>query len=394
MFESPDKILRGAQERSPFPPADCMGVRGRGFSKQQLQPGEMLDVLQGRMMQVYTESLEWKRLSGTYVDKSSQYMRQISLLQLCRDVVVKAGAIVLYGERLLELEHDLLRIYTEFDEYSWMIFYKYPPRFAKKMSIPREKIVRAFTAYYQLPKDQRPGQAWYLRAMEDEQRALGISDRDIAVTSVTSFNFNVTSANPFKLCFWMLAYILFDSSLYIALRAEISSAFKAGTLDINALINNCPRLQAVFDEVLRLTTFSTSIRTVISPTIINGTHLRTGTKVLVPYRQLHIDPSVFGANVFEFQADRFLKDKSLGKSASYRPFGGGSTLCPGRFIARSQVTAFVAVVMERFDVELAPGQYGKEAGQRFPRMDEGKPSLGVMGPVPGDDFVVSVKSRH
>ena len=191
----------------------------------------------------------------------------------------------------------------------------------------------------------------------------------------------------------MLAHILFDESLYKDLRTEVKNAFKAGKLDIDYLVSDCPQLQAVFDEVLRLKTFSTSIRTVISPTTINGTHLRVGTKVLLPYRQLHVDSSVFGLNVLEFERDRFLKDKNLGKSPSYRPFGGGSTLCPGRFIARSQVTAFVAEILNRFNIELASttGETGVGGSKpQFPRMDEGKPSLGVMGPVAGDDLIVVV----
>ena len=186
----------------------------------------------------------------------------------------------------------------------------------------------------------------------------------------------------------MLAYILFDQSLCKSLRAEVTSAFKADKLDVECLINDCPQLQAVFDEVLRLKTASTSIRTVLSPTTINGTDLRVGMKVLLPYRQLHIDPNVFGTNAADFDPTRFLRDKTLVKSASYRPFGGGSTFCPGRFIARSQVTAFVAMILNRFDVQLASSN---SQGQKFPRMEEGKPSLGVMGPIKSNDLIVNVR---
>ena len=188
MFESPDKVHQGSQERSIIPPSDSIGVRGRSFSKQQLQPGKMLDEVQSKVLQAYTESLDWQVLSGQYVFKQTGEAKHISLMKWCQQVVIEAGVKALYGERLLDIEPDLLQTYIEFDEYSWMIFYKYPPRFAKPMSIPRERIIQAFTKYYQLPQEQRPGQAWYLRALEDEQRKLGIDDRDIGVTSVTSFN--------------------------------------------------------------------------------------------------------------------------------------------------------------------------------------------------------------
>lgn len=143
MFESPDKVRRGLQEPSPIPPPDCIGVHGRCFSKRQLQPGEMLDSVQSKVMQVLDENLNWETLSGPYLLRQTGKAKCLSLMKWCQQVIIEAGVRACYGDRLLEIEPDLLRTYIEFDEYSWMIFYKYPPIFARPMSVPREKIIQA-----------------------------------------------------------------------------------------------------------------------------------------------------------------------------------------------------------------------------------------------------------
>jgi len=109
----------------------------------------------------------------------------------------------------------------------------------------------------------------------------------------------------------------------------------------------------------------------------------------MPYRQLRFDPHVFGANAAHFDAARFLNNRSLALSTSYRPFGGAAAHCPGRFPERREVYMFVVLVLRRSDISLE-GVGGEKP--RFSRMDETIPSGGMMGPVAGDD--VFVKARQ
>ena len=104
-----------------------------------------------------------------------------------------------------------------------------------------------------------------------------------------------------------------------------------------------------------------------------------------PFRQLHFDEGIFGADAQRFVPERFIRDEGLVRSKGFRPFGGGTTHCPGRFVAKQEVFMFVAVVLHRFEVRLAPGE------QAFPVLERKKPSLGVMDPVEGDDVVVEVR---
>ena len=67
-------------------------------------------------------------------------------------------------------------------------------------------------------------------------------------------------------------------------------------------------------------------------------------------------------------------------------------MCPGRFIARQEVLAFVAFVLKRFDLKLVSKGKGK-LQQDFPRLEELKPTLGVIGPVQGEDVVVEISQQ-
>lgn len=200
--------------------------------------------------------------------------------------------------------------------------------------------------------------------------------------------YNRVNSNTYKMCFWIFSYILYYPKFLNAIREETRAACEGrDDVDMTHLLERSPYLNAVFDEVMRLTNSSSSIRRVDAEVRIGGLKLREGTNVLIPYRQLHFNENAFGDDVRMFNPDRFLRNKSLNRNPSYRPFGGGSTYCPGRFIARQEVVAFVALVLYRYDITLA----GSDAG--FPAIEEMKPCLGVMGPVDGTDLPIKLSLR-
>lgn len=194
----------------------------------------------------------------------------------------------------------------------------------------------------------------------------------------------------------MLAYILFDKTLFAALRAETSLAYQDGEIDIPHLMNQCPRLEATYQESLRVVNGALSARKIISPTKIGDKALRPGNTILIPFRQLHHNKAVFGGDPDHFDPERFLRDKTLINSPSFKPFGGGHNYCPGRFLAKQEMLVFVALALNRFDIELAPLE-SQEGGvprlQRFPLLDEFTPALGVNGPLKGSDVYVNIKRR-
>lgn len=164
-------------------------------------------------------------------------------------------------------------------------------------------------------------------------------------------------------------------------------------MDVKYLLRECPRLDAVYHETLRIVNGALSGRRVVAPTKIGGKVLRPGNLVIIPYQQLHYNEQVWGQDPLRFDPERFLKDRNLTSHPAYRPFGGGVSYCPGRVLAQQEVYGFVALLLHRLDIELASAPLGAAgtASQQFPRLDRTKPSLGITGPVDGMDLIIKVR---
>lgn len=197
----------------------------------------------------------------------------------------------------------------------------------------------------------------------------------------------------------MLSYILFDKALLRDLRAETSMAFQNGQLVHQYLMENCPRLDATFQETLRITSGALSARKIVSPTRLGNKVLQSGNVILIPFSQLHRNKAVFD-DPSHFHPERFLKNKSLSYCSSFKPFGGGVSHCPGRHVARLELLAFVALIINRFDIELSvPSDCNAdarrpEAQQKFPEIDVITPSLGINAPKKGADVYFNIGVRQ
>jgi cytochrome P450 len=105
------------------------------------------------------------------------------------------------------------------------------------------------------------------------------------------------------------------------------------------------------------------------------------------HRQILTDENAFGADAQQFNSERFLHNTSLIRSKSYSPFGGGPMLCPGRFMARGETLVFLALMIERFEVEVVKVK-------PFPRLDtKTGAGFGILGPLEGDDVLVKLAKR-
>ena len=198
-------------------------------------------------------------------------------------------------------------------------------------------------------------------------------------------------SNAYKLAFWVLSYILFDSALHNCIRDETAPAIRGNEIDLPYLTSNCPQLQAVYREAMRLTKRDVAVRKVVGDTKINGKTLRAGNATIVPSCQLHDNVSVFGKDHETFDAGRFLKSPELASSPTYKPYGGGRTQCPGRFFAVPEIFGFIALLIHRWDIELVrpePDEGKIVNSQTFPRKDESTLTVGVSRPLPEDKVEV------
>lgn len=87
----------------------------------------------------------------------------------------------------------------------------------------------------------------------------------------------------YKLCFWLVAHLLSNQALLRAITLEIQPAIDPQTqaVDHTYLTENCPMLDSLYSEVLRLTVSSPMARIVSSTSTIGGKTLKEGNQVLV-----------------------------------------------------------------------------------------------------------------
>ena len=200
--------------------------------------------------------------------------------------------------------------------------------------------------------------------------------------------------SAYRLNYWILAYILHDPRLLASIRSEIALAFQTPDVNYRHIYESCPRLYAVFNEALRCSSGSVTTRNVEAPMTMQGRTIRPGSTIMVPIRELHSNAEIFGANVNQFDADRFL-GKKLDKSPYFMPFGGGVTYCPGRFLAKRLSLSFVATMLERFEILIVDKNGVAKGAQalRAPDMDHVTPNMGIMKPVKGQETYINLLER-
>lgn len=196
------------------------------------------------------------------------------------------------------------------------------------------------------------------------------------------------NTNTWRACFWLCAYVLHDPELLNAIRAETAPYVEriSSLSDLHSNLARCKLFSSTYHEVLRLVDSPISLRTLSKPAVsAMGESLPAGARLMIMHRQLMKDVDAWGENADQFDPRRFLGHEDLLKCKSYTPFGGGSMLCPGRFMARGEVMVFVALLIHRFDV-LTHGP--------FPQLDtKSGAGAGILGPKKDVDAVIVVSRK-
>jgi cytochrome P450 len=400
MWRHPSKDEAQNPKLIPNPMHKALSHLQESIMKWQLHPGAKLETLSEKFLGCISSAMTWEHMTTKVVrseSKDGKY-RIVGLLEWTQEVLLESATRTFFGDRLLDMEPDLFKNFFTFDDNSWLFTYKIPKPWSKEMLAAKDVVQRALEKYFALPAEDRPGEAWVIRTLEDEMRGRGIASKDIA--AMLNMIFWVINGNAYKLCFWILAYLMHDPALFSAIKEEVVSAIDAHTpaSELPERLDKCKQLDSVYHEVMRLISSSMAVRNVATPMEVGGKTLSKGTKILVPFRQMHFNEDVWGANVREFDPTRFMtaegkKGRDAARDSNFRPFGGGTTICPGRFLAKREVLAFVALGIVRFDLSLEAGTGEKDDNgvqSVFPKLELAKPCLGLMGPAKGDNVYIKV----
>lgn len=303
----------------------------------------------------------------------------------------------------------------------------YPKYTARKGFAGRRKLHRAINEYFDRG-DYKHGLG-VIKARHDAVINNGGTTDDVARFEIGDLIGVLVNATP--TFFWMLLTIYSNASLLSSLRAEIGDVMKTTTpitkdgskgvtkheIDITTLEPTCPLLLSSYRELLRHRTQSSSSRWIVQDTIIADTYLLKKDSVLmVPGALIHADP-IWGPDRKEFNPRRFLKPPLSSSSSSstsssststttttnkttqakphpgaYRAWGGGQTLCPGRFFATTEITSAVAMVVMRFEIEPCADRKGRKGEWVFPKVDGNRVASSIHPP--SEDVRVRIRERE
>lgn len=129
-----------------------------------------------------------------------------------------------------------------------------------------------------------------------------------------------------------------------------------------------PLLNSVINETLRLCSNGTSVREVINDVVLQvplsdyaghsgsskGSRdvlFKKGDIIYMPNRYFHLNPAEF-ADPEVFDPKRFAEDKPSKSSrpGTFLPFGGGTSVCSGRFLANAELKSLIIILLRYFDV--------------------------------------------
>ncbi|KIM28636.1 hypothetical protein M408DRAFT_16291 [Serendipita vermifera MAFF 305830] len=370
---------KGVQELQSDP--DGLGPllqHNHAYLKEFLGPGGSLEPLTRGYIKYLDIELQ-KEVSGSGIE--------VKLENWVRTVLTVASTNALLGPELLKQEPDTITRLWEWERDFQTLSLGLPAWMLKRAHANREITVQNF-ARHTFDKSAMD----IVSRLQDLMRSRGVSERDIGAANFSFWS--AVQANAPLTAFWMLHYILFIPGLLDKIRAEIAPAFDASSTKLtnfSHLLDHCPLFDSLYHEVLRYTGSGVGIRKVEEDTIIAGYTLLENALVMMPVRPFHFDPAIFGDDVNEFVPDRFIRDeKTLASGLKnpgtkvLRPFGGGTTLCPGRHFAGNEILSGVATILYRFDVQVVDGEK-----MTFPSSKE--PTVGTY--LPDRDVTVRIQTR-
>ena len=240
------------------------------------------------------------------------------------------------------------------------------PYLVPRLHAARERIAVAFEAYY---KHGLEAASPTFRVRHDLITEHGISERDVAHLELGGLIAVASNTGP--AAFWILYHVFSDPALLAELRAELDSfvTTKAGdgdtkrllTFDFSTAKQRCSLLTCIFQETLRRHSTGTAVRSVTQDTLLANKYLlKKGAVLQMPAAAIHTDPAVWGADMHEFRPRRW---EGKAPPGSFRGFGGGTSLCPGRHFAMSEILIMVCLMALRYDVRPAGGGAWKEMEQ-------------------------------
>ncbi|EJD41764.1 cytochrome P450 [Auricularia subglabra TFB-10046 SS5] len=341
----------GMNKLSSTEEGDSLFQNAHAFYRDSLKEGPQLDLLTLNFLKYVRLELE------AWFKKADGITQEANLRAWSRALLGAASTNAVMGPFILEKYPDFLADVWAVERGFFYYVNRIPRFLVNERYAARDRVMAAFAAYLSDETNRKDG-APMIWDREDQMHAKGMQLLDRARYTYSAYAALQTNSIPNSSA--LLWHLFGDRALLARVRAELEPVFDGKpyitTLEqVAALQTRCPLLRACFDETLRLYSPAASNRRVVEDTVVSGYLLKAGRHVILP-AFAHHQSDVFGDEPARFRPDRFLPGGGA-DAKQVRAFGGGVSLCSGRYFASNEVLSYAAQVVWRCDVEmLADGE--------------------------------------
>lgn len=186
MCQEPPPYLDGSTRTVLNPAGKSIARVGVDFHHTQLHPGpdSKFNDLTESLIRFVNELVTWDKVRNEshYIKRQASTGVQVSLTKFCGKVLIEASTASYFGMSFLDIEPQLLNIFYDFDFSMWKLLYNYPRWMCKDAHLAKDQLADALAKHFRRPRSERPGEAWFTEALEEEQRRIGLTEKEMAST--------------------------------------------------------------------------------------------------------------------------------------------------------------------------------------------------------------------
>lgn len=292
------------------------------------------------------------------VPKWGHYGVPVNIFDIVRHTLTMALTDTVYGPQNPFRNSEVEASWLEFLPGISHLMYSPLPSFTARNNLrARGKVIAAFKQYFKTGGHLQG--STMIQDMYEANKGHGLNMEECAKMEIATSLALLSSGSITAI--WFILHIFSDTAILSAVRKEILANLTTKeaqgktsviTVDLGKTKAKCPILMSVLQETMRYHSTIMSAKTVQEDVVLSDTYfLKKGSLLMIPGPVVHHDSAIWGANVGNFDHHRFLdtKKKTISTS-SFRPFGSGSTMCPGRHFSTNAILAMVAMVVLQFDV--------------------------------------------
>lgn len=287
----------------------------------------------------------------------------VNLHQEASRITMEVVADVLFGTGVDAQDaatvRDSMEVFNEFFANSPEALLRVSPRVPTPRNLRMKRAVaRIDELIYRIIARRRAGEPrddllGTLLAAQDEDGSV-MTDRQLRDEAVTLFlaGHETTALTVAHTLFLLSTHPDVERRLH----AEVVSVL-GGRAPTAADVRALPFTERVLKESMRLYPPAwTTGREALEDVEVAGVRIPKGAQILLSQWVVHRDPRFF-PNPEGFDPDRWLPERTADLPRfAYFPFGGGPRVCIGNHFAMMEATLVLAMIVQRWQVELLPGQ--------------------------------------